>query len=223
MRPLASSSTATALALFAMVAATPGWTAPPTVSVELRWTAPGDDGQVGHARAYMLRYSTLPITSANFDGATMAVTASRPRPAGSRESFTVHGLAPATRYYFALKTMDDAGNWSALSNVATFLVPTAGAEDLPVTLSFSTPWPNPARTWVRCAFALSRTAMVQVDAFGVDGRHIRRLASGWHPAGRGEIAWDLRDEAGNRVPAGVYLVRARLDVTVWSERVAVVQ
>jgi hypothetical protein len=206
-----------------MVAATPGWAAPPTVSAKLQWTAPGDDGHVGRARAYMLRYSTLPITSANFDGATMVVTASRPQPAGSRESFTVHGLTSDTRYYFALKAMDDAGNWSALSNVATFSELTAGAENLPVTLSFAAPWPNPARTSVRCAFALPRTAMVQVDAFSVDGRRVRCLASGWHPAGHREIAWDLRDEAGNRVPAGVYLVRARLDAAVWSERVAVVR
>lgn len=39
----------------------------------------------------------------------------------------------------------------------------------------------------------------------------------------GSSAWDLRDEAGNLVPAGVYLVRARLDDTVWSERVTVIQ
>lgn len=216
-------STRMALALLAMVAASPGWAAPPTVSATLQWTAPGGDRNVGRARAYLIRYSTRPITSANFDDATVVVTASRPAPAGSRESLTVPGLAPDTKYYFALKTMDDAGNWSTLSNVATIQTLTTGEEDPPVALSFSAPWPNPARTSVRCAIALPRTAMVEVDAFSVDGRHVRRLAGGWHPAGRREISWDLRDEAGNRVPAGVYLVRARLDVTVWSERVVVVR
>ena len=213
---------AMALALVAMVAATPGWAAPATVSATLQWTAPGDDGAAGRARAYLLRYSTQPITGANFDRATMVVTAPPPGPAGSRESFTVHGLAPDTRYYFAIKAVDDAGNWSALSNVMTFQALATGAVDLPATVSLSAPWPNPARTSVRCAVALPRTAMVQVDAFSVDGRHVRRLASGWHPAGHREISWDLRDESGNRVPAGIYLVRACLDGTVRSERVAVV-
>lgn len=215
-------STAMALALVAIIAATPGRTAPATASAILQWTAPGDDGGAGRARTYQIRYSTRPITSANFDRATTVVSTPRPGLAGSRESFTVHGLAPDARYYFAIKAMDDAGNWSALSNVMTFEGLTTRAQDLPTAVSFSAPWPNPARASVRCAVALPRTAMVEVDAFSVDGRHIRRLAGGWHPAGRREIAWDLRDEAGNRVPAGVYLVRARLDGTVWSERVAVV-
>jgi len=220
MRSLARSTT-TALALVAMVAATPGWTAPATASATLQWTAPRDDGVAGRARAYLLRYSTQPITSGNFDRAT-SVTVPPPGPAGSRESFTVHGLAPGTTYYFALRAMDDAGNWSALSNVLTIQAQMTGAEDLPTPFSLSVPWPNPARNSVRCAVALPRTAMVEVDAFSVDGRHIRRLASGWHPAGHREIAWDLRDESGRRVPAGIYLVRASLDGTIRSERVAVV-
>jgi len=220
MHPLAR-ITATALGLAAIVAASPGWTAPATVSATLQWTAPRDDGAAGHAQAYELRYSTRPITRADFDRATRVEAVQSPGPAGSRETFTVHGLVPGTRYYFALRAMDEAGNWSALSNVLT-LQAQAGAEDLPATVSLSAPWPNPAGRSVRCAIALPRTAMVQVDAFGVDGRHVRRLASGWHPAGQREIEWDLRDESGKRVPAGVYLVRAVLDGAVRSERVAVV-
>jgi flagellar hook assembly protein FlgD len=62
-----------------------------------------------------------------------------------------------------------------------------------------------------------------VGAFSIDGRRVRSLASGRRPAGREEITWDLLDEAGNRVPAGVYLIRARLDDSVWSRSVTVVR
>jgi chitodextrinase len=41
-----------------------------------------------------------------------------PKAAGTAESFVVTGLAPGTRYYFAVKTADEKPNWSALSNVA---------------------------------------------------------------------------------------------------------
>lgn len=193
---------------------------PSTVSVTLRWTAPGDDGMVGRAQAYLLRYSTLPITEANFNSATPVGGVPAPKLPGSTETFTVTGLTGNRVYYFAIKTLDNAGNWSALSNVATYPSLT-GVEDPPSSLSFSTPWPNPARGWLRCAFVLPRGETVQVDAFSVDGRHVRRLASGWRPAGHGEVAWDLRDDAGNRVPAGLYLVRARLGVSLWTRRVAV--
>ena len=36
----------------------------------VNWTAPGDDGSVGRASVYDLRYSNLPLTAANFSLAT---------------------------------------------------------------------------------------------------------------------------------------------------------
>jgi hypothetical protein len=211
---------AVTLILFIRPDAPAAWADPPTASVSLQWTAPGDDGMVGRAQAYALRYSTLPITAANFGVATPVPGMPAPGLPGSAETVTVGGLAGHTVYYFAIKTLDDAGNWSGLSNVAIYPIVT-GVEDAPAVLSFSAPWPNPARGWLRCAFVLPRGEAVEVDAFGVDGRHVRRLASGWRPAGHGEIAWDLRDDAGNRVPAGLYLVRARLGASRWTRRVAV--
>lgn len=209
------------ITLLALVAATPAGSSRPSAAVALEWTAPGDDGRFGRAQAYLLRYSTEPITDANFDQATTVPGVLKPRPSGSRESFIVEGLEPDTRYYFALRTMDEAGNWSALSNVAdTYAI---GEDDIPAVLSFSAPWPNPARASVRWAFALPQVTLIEVDAFGVDGRRVRRIANAWHPAGRGEITWDLRDEAGHRVAAGIYLVRARLGASVWSARVSVVR
>ena len=191
--------------------------------VTQRWTAPGDDAMVGRATAYQLRYSNAPITEASFDGATPAVGVPAPGLPGSTETFTVSGLVANQLYFFAIKTLDEAGNRSGLSNVLAYPSPVTVVEDSPAALSFSPPWPNPARNALWCAVALTRAAWIDVDAFGADGRHVRRLASGGHPAGRSEIVWDLRDEGGRRVPAGIYLVRARVDDTVWSRRVAVVQ
>lgn len=211
------------IALLGLVAATPAWSVRPTTGITLEWTAPGDDGRYGRAQAYLLRYSTEPITEANFDRATTIPKVVKPKPSGSRESFTVEGLEPDTRYYFALKSMDEAGNWSALSNVATSTTATTGVDEIPEVLSFSAPWPNPSHAQVRWAFALPQVTLIEVEAFSVDGRRVRRIANAWHPAGRGEIAWDLRDDAGNRVAAGIYLVRARLGDTTWSARVSVVR
>lgn len=88
-------------------------------AVTLAWTAPGDDGTTGQATSYNLRYSTSPITDGNFDSATAVTGLAAPASAGSTETTTVTGLQPSTTYFFALKTTDDAGNISALSNVAT--------------------------------------------------------------------------------------------------------
>lgn len=94
--------------------------APSTATaVTLTWTAPGDDGTVGQASSYNLRYSTVPITESNFANATGVSGSPAPSPAGSTESTTVTNLQPATTYFFGLKTSDESGNVSALSNVAT--------------------------------------------------------------------------------------------------------
>ncbi|MBT9165955.1 MAG: hypothetical protein DDT25_00618 [Chloroflexi bacterium] len=88
-------------------------------SVTLGWTAPGDDGNTGTASRYDLRYSTSEITAANFDWATKVPIVPAPKRAGGSESFTVTGLAPATPYWFALKTADEVPNWSDISNVVS--------------------------------------------------------------------------------------------------------
>ena len=82
----------------------------------LTWTAPGDDGDLGRAIAYDLRYATESITPANWDAATPVPT-SAPLAAGSTEEVTVTGLTRDTAYFFALQVRDEAVNWSALSNV----------------------------------------------------------------------------------------------------------
>ncbi len=104
--------------------------------ITLTWTASGDDGSVGTATAYDLRLATEPITPGSWDEAA-PVALSSPFSAGSSEEFTVTGLVKDTGYYFALKVGDEAGNWSALSNVLpaatnlTWYVTPSGDGDAP--------------------------------------------------------------------------------------------
>ena len=89
------------------------------VSITLTWTAPGDDGNYGTAREYDIRYSTTMITEDNWDKATQVAGEPTPRPAGTVESCTIAALLSGTLYFFAVRTVDDAMNWSPLSNIAT--------------------------------------------------------------------------------------------------------
>jgi chitodextrinase len=88
-------------------------------SVTLTWTAPGDDGNVGTATQYDIRYATSPIADSNWDSAISVPGVPSPQPADSHESFTVENLTPSTTYYFAIKTADEVPNWSPLSNVTS--------------------------------------------------------------------------------------------------------
>ncbi|HEX7077291.1 MAG TPA: fibronectin type III domain-containing protein [Candidatus Eisenbacteria bacterium] len=86
-------------------------------SISVRWTAPGDDGTTGTATSYDIRYSTSAITSSNWTSATQATGEPTPATAGTTQSFTIAGLVGSQTYYVAIKTTDDRGNVSLLSNV----------------------------------------------------------------------------------------------------------
>ncbi len=91
---------------------------PTRTTLKLTWTAPGDDGNVGTAAGYDIRYSTSTITDANWGSASQVSGEPTPQAAGSSETFTVSGLSPDTTYSFAIKTADEVPLWSALSNIA---------------------------------------------------------------------------------------------------------
>ncbi|MES2733709.1 MAG: fibronectin type III domain-containing protein [Bacteroidota bacterium] len=88
-------------------------------SIQLNWTATGDDGMANTAASYDLRYSTAPIISANFGSASQAAGEPAPLVAGTAQSFVVTGLTAATTYYFALRVSDEVPNVSAISNIVS--------------------------------------------------------------------------------------------------------
>jgi len=88
-------------------------------SMDLTWTATGDDAGSETASFYDIRYSTSEITDANWDMATHVSGEPKPQPSGSTETYTVTGLSDITLYYFAIKVLDNVGNPSGLSNVVS--------------------------------------------------------------------------------------------------------
>jgi len=86
-------------------------------SITLSWTAPGDDGITGMSSSYDLRYTTIgAITEDGFNAATQAQGEPVPQAAGGAETFMLTGLTPGTTYFFGVRTTDEAGNVSGLSN-----------------------------------------------------------------------------------------------------------
>jgi len=89
-------------------------------SVTLEWTAPGDNGFEGQAKSYDIRYSTDRILNdADFSAATPVPEPLAPSLGGSAEKLIIGGLVSGQTYYFAIKTSDEAGNISDLSNEGT--------------------------------------------------------------------------------------------------------
>jgi hypothetical protein len=111
-------------------------------SISLSWAAPGDDGTSGTAASYDIRYSTSTITSANWGSATPATGEPTPTASGTTQSYTLSGLTGSRTYYIAIRTSDEVGNVSGLSNVVNRTtndnIPPAPVRDL----SYDDPLPG---------------------------------------------------------------------------------
>jgi subtilase family protein/flagellar hook capping protein FlgD len=140
--------------------------------------------------------SGLPM-SGSFAAATVGVSASVPAgevPTGDR-TFWVRGR--------------DAGLWGPATGRAVVVngSPIVGVgADLPV-FALHPSIPNPAAGSVRIGFALPQAGPAALEVYGLRGERVRTLKSGILPAGRQDVIWDGRDEAGRAVPSGVYFYR----------------
>jgi hypothetical protein len=96
-----------------------------TTWIRVRWNEPGNDSlSWGTCAEHDLRYSTSEITDANFSSAThVAPTVD---PPGDWNSTTIHGLTASTEYWFAIKSKNIQGEWSAISNVICVVTRTSG-------------------------------------------------------------------------------------------------
>lgn len=84
--------------------------------IELNWTATGDDGPVGRALAYDVRFATSAIvTESDWGAARRAAGAPAPQASGAPDTMRVAGLTASTTYYFAIRALDEV-NRGAISN-----------------------------------------------------------------------------------------------------------
>ena len=94
-----------------------------TTTIQLSWTAPGDDANTGTVTRYEIRQSFNVISESNFNdiGRTVFLVPGPARPvsAGQTETIWVGALSDTNTYFFALKAVDDGpapGNYSEISN-----------------------------------------------------------------------------------------------------------
>ena len=74
--------------------------------------------------------------------------------------------------------------------------------------------PNPFFRQTSVTFELARPARVTLEVYSPAGARVRGLAELAYDPGRHAVTWDGRDDAGRRVPPGVYFVRFTADGVV---------
>jgi len=194
------------------------------------WTAPGDDGGLGCASAYDLRYSATPVgsdTLAWWNAATPAPGEPDPSLAGCIDSCGLSDLDPDTIYYLILRAADEVPNWSGYSNVLALAPASADAPDhagIPSGPKLYASAPNPCREGTTIRYDLSQPAVVDLTIFDVTGRTVRMLVDGVpQEPGSYPAEWDRRDDAGRAVAAGLYFYRIKAGSLEQSRRLVCVR
>ena len=165
---------------------------PTNSSVDLSWTAPGDDGGIGTATSYDIRYSTSTITELNWAAATQVVGEPAPSVAGTGESMVISGLDASTLYYFAIKAIDDAANISVISNVTS---ETTTGDVVPVNIFVET-FPNVDNSWNGSSDTnqdMANWSTVQGIADNGDVR-VSNFAVGSSPSGGNHLTFNDADQ-----------------------------
>ncbi|HET9325899.1 MAG TPA: S8 family serine peptidase [Candidatus Eisenbacteria bacterium] len=84
--------------------------------IQLRWTATGDDGPVGRPARYEIAASPLFLTPEEFDRTPFATTQVATVNAGATEATVMGGLPADTRFWIAVRAVDDEGNRSEITD-----------------------------------------------------------------------------------------------------------
>lgn len=86
------------------------------------WTATGDDGYYGKAAQYDIRYSRYAPgadTVVWWENCRQFEFEPDPLNPGEKQCSVIDNLDEGIEYFFAMKVADEAGNWSAISNIAS--------------------------------------------------------------------------------------------------------
>lgn len=188
-------------------------------TVRIVWTAPGDDGDVGRADYYDLRYSIQgPITSeSNFETATPVANLPQPGPSGAEQSVLLP-VSAGTTYYFAIAAVDNAGNRSSLGVLRDDDGDVVGLTPVDEP-QIRAPYPNPFSERAQIEFVLPEETRVRVDVYDALGRRVQRVFDGVVGAQRARtVTID-----GSRLASGIYFVRVLGDGVNETVRAAIVR
>lgn len=180
-------------------------------SITLTWAAPGNGNNSETAWQYDVRYSTTLITDQNWITATQSIGEPNPQQAGNFEEFTVENLSPDVLYYFAIKTIDCAGNISGLSNVDTARTLSLVSNiDLPTSHLLSPNYPNPFNAYTVINFYVPAPGHVKLSIYDILGRRVSTIVDELLSIGEHSAKWDGRDGQGNPVATGIYFYHLRV-------------
>ncbi len=183
----------------------PAWVS--TLDPQVSIISLGDGNPYGYPKAETLTRLTSDPGRDNYIYQTETGTgAAIPTGRGQVCNSNIWVVANATSYTINGRTYSIAKGGEAL--VSAPEPPQTQEPDL----LLATVHPNPSSHGrITMAFSSPAEGTAAVEIYNILGQRVRRLSSGRLLAGRHELYWDGRDDRGQPLAGGVYLLRLRLD------------
>jgi hypothetical protein len=129
----------------------------------------------------------------------------------SDSQFEFQGLPPNVTLYWRVRVQNVCG-WGEWSDTWRFVInPTdvqeIGLVGLPKSFALDQNYPNPFNPTTVIEFSVPYKSYVAISIYNLLGTEIIRLAEGEMAAGRYQVEWNGRDEAGQAVSTGIYFYR----------------
>ena len=84
-------------------------------------------------------------------------------------------------------------------------------------------FPNPLNPGTQITYTLPRAGDIDLVVYDLQGRRVRRLASGFHVGGDHSVYWDGRNDGGASSSSGIYFVRLRTDRTALTRKLVILK
>jgi len=191
------------------------------------FTAPADGGE-GSVAEYQVKYDTVPIVEydqfnfltdyifpakgvkrAPWWYADNAKNESSVKPAGTTVlSSLVTGMNRSRNWYVAVRSRDNSGNLSPMSNlfILTPEMVSTESEMSGAHLFSLTGYPCPANPMVTLSYSLPKAEIPLIKIYDVSGRMIRNLTP-IAAAHTGKVLWNGKETSGRSVASGVYYAK----------------
>ena len=81
--------------------------------------------------------------------------------------------------------------------------------------------PNPLSNSTTISFSLSNTQKVFINIFDMNERLVKTLLNSELQQGTHQLVWNVKDEKGNAVAAGIYFLRTQIENSVETKKIIV--
>lgn len=170
----------------------------------LIWTTPSDNGLLGRPLNYYFRYSNSPINDNQWNQYSEIPFNKSVKAAGEVDTLRIPTLGTDSIYYIAVKSSDDFGNISAISNQVQFNTSLVGIDDnlIPKEFKIYPVYPNPFNPQTNIKFTIPETSKVSINVYSVVGELVEAICEDkLYSAGEYTFTWTP-----DNLSSGVYLI-----------------